>query len=152
MQFLIKLQLWPLTFLQPLDLKEDTVPHLKELIHVCSETESQGHGITFKMIYLHSRYPYFISYRGLIWKIWFISVWRLKARAMAWLFMWFMFAQSTLISYHTVAFVKTEVGCTVHKFACTWSRVWIPDTVFYLDFKSKSWTTLVNSTKTMSRR
>ena len=24
-----------------------------------------------------------------------------------------MFAQSTLISYHTEAFVKTEVGCTV---------------------------------------
>ena len=25
-----------------------------------------------------------------------------------------MFSQSTLISYHTEAFVKTEVGCTVH--------------------------------------
>ena len=32
---------------------------------------------------------------------------------MAWLLKWFMFAQSTLISYHTEAFVKTEVGCTV---------------------------------------
>ena len=53
------------------------------------------------------------SAQYLIWKIWFISVWRLKARAMAWLLMWFMFAQSTLISYHSQAFVKTEVGCTV---------------------------------------
>ena len=53
------------------------------------------------------------SVQYLIWKIWFISVWRLKARAMAWLLTWFMFAQSTLISYHTEAFVKTEVGCTV---------------------------------------
>ena len=25
-----------------------------------------------------------------------------------------MITQSTLISYHTEAFVKTEVGCTVH--------------------------------------
>ena len=54
------------------------------------------------------------SVQYLIWKIWFISVWRLKARAMAWLLTWFMFAQSTLISYHTEAFVKTEVGCTVY--------------------------------------
>ena len=33
---------------------------------------------------------------------------------MAWLLTWFMFAQSTLISYHTEAFVKAEVGCTVN--------------------------------------
>ena len=32
---------------------------------------------------------------------------------MAWLLTWFIFAQSTLMSYHTEAFVKTEVGCTV---------------------------------------
>ena len=50
----------------------------------------------------------------LIWKIWFISVWRMKAKAMAWLLTWFMIAQSTLISYHTEAFVKTEVACTVN--------------------------------------
>ena len=49
----------------------------------------------------------------LIWKILFISVWTLKAKVMAWLLTWFIFAQSTLISYHTEAFVKTEVGCTV---------------------------------------
>ena len=51
----------------------------------------------------------------LLLKIWLISVWRLKARAMKWLLTWFMFAQSTLISYHTEAFVKTEVGCTVYQ-------------------------------------
>ena len=49
----------------------------------------------------------------LIWKIWFMSVWRLKAKVMAWLLTWFISAQNTLISYHTEAFVKTEVGCTV---------------------------------------
>ena len=38
----------------------------------------------------------------------------MKARAMAGLLIEFMIAQSTLISYHTEAFVKTEVGCTVH--------------------------------------
>ena len=32
---------------------------------------------------------------------------------MVWLLTWFIIAQSTLISYHTEAFVKTEVGCTV---------------------------------------
>ena len=53
------------------------------------------------------------SVQYLIWKIWFISIWSLKARAMAQLIMQFMFPQGTLISYHTEAFVKTEVGCTV---------------------------------------
>ena len=58
----------------------------------------------------------FLTYKSvkyLNWKIWFISVWRLKAKVMAWLLTWFIFTQSTLISYHTEAFVKTEVGCTV---------------------------------------
>ena len=32
---------------------------------------------------------------------------------MAWLLTWFIFTQSTLISYHAEAFVKTEVACTV---------------------------------------
>ena len=43
----------------------------------------------------------------------FISFWRMKAKAMTWYLTWFMIAQSTLISYHTEAFVKTEVRCTV---------------------------------------
>ena len=48
----------------------------------------------------------------LLWKNWLLSVWRFKAKIMVWLLMWFMFAQSTLISYHTEVFVKTDVGCT----------------------------------------
>ena len=39
-------------FLQPFNLQGRTVPHLKDLIHICLETERQGHGITFNMIYL----------------------------------------------------------------------------------------------------
>ena len=35
-----------------------TVPRLKDLIYICLDTESQGHGITFNMIYLCSKYPY----------------------------------------------------------------------------------------------
>ena len=64
-QFLINLQLWPRIFLQPLDLQECTVPHLKDLINICLENESQGHYMTFNMIYDHSKYPHFISYRSL---------------------------------------------------------------------------------------
>ena len=55
------------------------------------------------------------SVQYLIWKIWLISTWRMKAKVMVWLLTWFIFAQSTLNSYHTEAFVKTEVGCTVLK-------------------------------------
>ena len=51
-------------FLQPLDLRDYAVPHLKDLIHICLETESQGHDITFNVIYICSKYPHFISYRG----------------------------------------------------------------------------------------
>ena len=55
------------------------------------------------------------SVQYLIWKIWFISVWRMKAKTMVWLITWFMISQSTLISYYTEAFFKTEVACTVKK-------------------------------------
>ena len=55
----------------------------------------------------------YMDIQYLNWKIWFISVWRLKAKVMAWLLTWFIFIQSTLISYYTEAFVKTEVACTV---------------------------------------
>ena len=37
----------------------------------------------------------------------------MKSKVIAWLLTWFIFAQSTLISYHTEGFVKTEVGFTV---------------------------------------
>ena len=53
----------------------------------------------------------------LVWKIWLISVWKMKAKVLLWLLTGFIFDRSTLISYHTEAFVKTEVGCTVD-----WSR------------------------------
>ena len=63
-RFFIDLQLWPLIFLQPLDLQGCTVPHLKDLIHICLEPEAQGCGMTFNRFYVGSKYPYFISYRG----------------------------------------------------------------------------------------
>ena len=50
-------------FLQPLDLQGHTAPHLKDLINICLENESQGHDMTFNMIYLCWKYPYFISYK-----------------------------------------------------------------------------------------
>ena len=37
----------------------------------------------------------------------------MKAKVMAWLLTWFIFAQSTLISYHKEASFKTEVAYTV---------------------------------------
>ena len=37
----------------------------------------------------------------------------MKARDIAWIWTLFICAQSTLISFHTEAFVKTEVDCTV---------------------------------------
>ena len=55
----------PLIFLQPLDLQERTVPHLKDLVNICLENVSQGHGMTSNIIYDCSKYPHFISYRGL---------------------------------------------------------------------------------------
>ena len=64
-QFLIDLQLWPLIFLQPLNLQGCTVFCLKDLILIYLENESQGHSMTLNMGYLCSKYPYFISYRGL---------------------------------------------------------------------------------------
>ena len=54
-----------LIFFQPLDQQERTVPHLKDLINIRWEKESQGHGMTFNLIYDRSKYPHFISYRGL---------------------------------------------------------------------------------------
>ena len=63
-KFLCDLQISPQIFLQPLDLKECTVPHLKDLIHICLEPEAQGCGITFNRFYVGSKYPYFIPYRG----------------------------------------------------------------------------------------
>ena len=70
----------------------------------------------------------------LVWKIWLISVWRMKAKVFLWLLTWFIFAQRTLILYNTEAFVKTEVGPTVSKvtfavyvkidFPCSWCKLY----------------------------
>ena len=54
--------------MQPLDPQGRTVLHLKDLIHISSETESQGHGMTFNMIYLRSKYPYSKMNKELDWK------------------------------------------------------------------------------------
>ena len=64
-QIFFNLQIRPLIFLQPLDLQERTVPHMKDLIHIHLENESQGYRMTFNVIYVCSKYPHFISYRGL---------------------------------------------------------------------------------------
>ena len=60
---------------------------------------------------------------------WFIPVRRMKTKPMAWLLRWFMIAQSTLISYHTEAFVKTEVACTVKHILKLWSIHFNPEKV-----------------------
>ena len=54
----------PITLLK-IVVESPIVPYLKDLIHICLENESQGHSMTFNMGYLCSKYPYFISYRGL---------------------------------------------------------------------------------------
>ena len=54
-----------LIFLQPLDLQERTVPHLKDLIHTCLEIKAQGLCMTLNVNHVGLNYPYFISYRGL---------------------------------------------------------------------------------------
>ena len=47
--FFFDLQPWPLIFLQPHELQEHKVPHLKDLLHICLEPEARGHGVTFKV-------------------------------------------------------------------------------------------------------
>ena len=61
-----------------------------------------------------------LSYKNvqyLIWKIWLISVWSLKPKAVVWLWTGFMLGQSTPISYHTEAngciFFSASVSCHV---------------------------------------
>ena len=41
--------------LLPLDQNECLVPHLKDLSHICSEPESQGHGSSFDMNFAISK-------------------------------------------------------------------------------------------------
>ena len=44
-----------LVTLQPFDLQEQTVPHLKDLNHICLELEAQGHIMTSEVLYLQSK-------------------------------------------------------------------------------------------------
>ena len=76
----------------------------------------------------------------LIWKIWFISVWSLKSKAVVWLLTGFMFDQSTLILHHTEA-----NGCIFFAAGvCIWQTIklgfWhlIKNIVFF--YLSKSYT------------
>ena len=69
----------------------------------------------------------------------------MKAKAMTWLLTWFMIAQSTLISYHTEAFVKTEVACTVEVnqivgyYISNWSiKKWLSAICFNIGVLKKS--------------
>ena len=42
-------------FLQPLDLQEYTVSHLKDLIYICLEPEAQGCGMTYTIESIENR-------------------------------------------------------------------------------------------------
>ena len=61
--FLCDLQLWPQILWQPLDLQECTIPHLKDLIHICLEFEAQDLCMSFNRFYVGSKYPYHIIQR-----------------------------------------------------------------------------------------
>ena len=56
----------------------------------------------FDLWYFCSRLSYKVVWY-LIWKIWFISAWSKKPKAVVWLLKFVMLAQSTSISYHTEA-------------------------------------------------
>ena len=62
--FVFNLQLWPLILLQPLDLQEQTVPHLKDLIHISLDTDAQVRSQNSRIVQANSKYPHFTSYRG----------------------------------------------------------------------------------------
>ena len=94
---------------------EKNLPELPDRVRIELESGRVGNSLStsnFDLWYFFS----LLTYKNLqnhIWKILFIFVWRMKAKAMAWLLTQFMIAQSTLISFHTEAFFKTEVACTV---------------------------------------
>ena len=82
----------------------------------------------------------------------------MKANVVVRLFTWFIFAQSTLTSYHTEAFVKTEVGCTVlslrnnhsaiqRQWSFLFSRIYSKITDFIRAFVSFQLENLVNGTR-----
>ena len=50
-------ELWAHTALLFLDQSKCLVPHLKDLIYICLEPETQRRGMTFRAIFLRSKYP-----------------------------------------------------------------------------------------------
>ena len=46
---------------QPLGLQGCIVTLLKDLVHICFESIAQVYGMTFKMSYVGSKYPYFAT-------------------------------------------------------------------------------------------
>ena len=44
--------------LQPLDQNQCLVPQLKDLLHICLELETQGHGMIFRVCNLGSKQPH----------------------------------------------------------------------------------------------
>ena len=61
LSFFFDCQLCKLVILQPIDLQEHKVPHLKDLIHICLEPEAQGSSMTFNVISSRSKYPQIIA-------------------------------------------------------------------------------------------
>ena len=55
------LQLWPLISLQPLDQNQCLVSHLKDLLPICLEVKAHSFWVTFKVLNLGSKQPYFNS-------------------------------------------------------------------------------------------
>ena len=60
-QYSLDCKLCKLVTLQPFDLKEHTVPHLKDLIQICLDPEDQRNSMTFSVIFSRSKYPQFIA-------------------------------------------------------------------------------------------
>ena len=54
-------EIWRLATLQSFNLQGFIVPHLKDLIHICLESEDQDPGRTVKITYALLNNPYFTS-------------------------------------------------------------------------------------------
>ena len=60
-RYFFQLQLWPLGILAPPWPKPKSVPHLKDLFHVCLGIKAQTFWMTFNMCNLGSKKPYLIT-------------------------------------------------------------------------------------------
>ena len=54
-------KLCKLATFQPFDLKEHTVAHLKDFIHIYLEQDAQGISMTFYVFFSRSKYPQIIA-------------------------------------------------------------------------------------------